>query len=313
MPTYTVLKLPGKAGDAQLTEHLLANWQAFLDWAMLQIGGFYSVNLTDTAPFGGNPSTLRLSDDNRFTTGTVWDAYKKNWVWETNVEYSPQPISISGIYVNNAFLPLNSSLYNIDYPRGRVVFNSPLASNSIVQVEYSYKMYSFDRSDVQWFQNLTEGTFRRDDPQFTAFGSGIWSTYPESRAQLPAVIIEPVPKRSWLGKGLGGGQWIYTDVVFHVVAETPYERNNMLDILTYQNEKRWFMFDLNAASRSGLYPLDRNGFLVNPSSTYPYLLQVCPWRATIIRGSTAQQFSQHSQGLYNGIARLTLETDFPEL
>lgn len=313
MPTYTTLKLPGQAGDAQLSEHLLSNFQMFLDWGMLNIGGFYNIHLGDTAPFGGNPSTLRLSDDNRFTKGTVWEGYKKNWVWETGIEYAVNPISISGIYVNNVFLPQNSSVYNIDYPRGRIVFTSPLATNSNVQVEYSYKMYSFDRSDTQWFQNLTEGTFRRDDPQFTAYGSGIWSTYPESRAQLPAVVIEPVPKRSWLGKGLGGGQWIYTDIVFHVVAETPYERNNMLDILTYQNEKRWFMFDLNKASRAGAYPLDRKGFLVNPNATYPQLLANYPWRATIIRGSTAQQFSQHSQGLYNGVVRLVLEVDFPEL
>ncbi len=313
MQSYLLLKLPGQAGDAQLSEHLLSNLQAFLDWGMLNIGGFYNVHLTDTASFGGNPSTLRLSDDNRFTKGTVWDAYKKNWVWETGTEYSVSPISISGIYVNSVFLPQNSAVYSVDYPRGRVVFTSPINLTSTVQVEYSYKMYSFERSDVQWFQQLTEGTFRRDDPQFQSYGSGLWSTYPESRAQLPAVVIEPVPKRSWLGKGLGGGQWIYTDVVFHVIAETPYDRNNMLDILTYQNEKRWFMFDLNKTSRASVYPLNRNGFLVNPSSTYPNLLANYPWRATIIRGSTAQQFSQHAQGLYNGIARWTLEVDFAEL
>ncbi len=280
---------------------------------MLGVGGFYNVHLTDTGPFGGNPSTLRLSDDNRFPRGAAWDGFRKNWVWEQGIEFSSQPISISGIYLNTLFLPLNSAVYSIDYSRGRVLFTSPIATSSIVQVEYSYKMYNFYSSDVQWFQQLTEGTFRQDDPQFSAYGSGIWTTYPESRVQLPAVVIEPFPKRTWLGKGLGGGQWIYTDVLFHVIAENPYERNNMLDILTYQNEKKWFLFDKNRMHQSGIFPLNRNGVLVNPSSTYPWLIQTYPWRSAIIRNTTALQLSNNSQSLYKGVARWTLEVEFPEL
>jgi len=314
MPIWTQLKLPGQIGSAQLTDQLQTNLTAFLDWALLGIGGFLNVTLDNTAPFGGNPSTLRLSDDFRYPKGMVWDGFKTNWVWETNTDYNPQPIQISGIYINNTFYPTGvNAAYNIDYPDGRIFFNSPIATNSVVQVEYSYKYFNIYPASVQWFQQLTERTFRIDDPQFNQYGSGIWSTFPVSRAQLPAIVIEPVPRRTWLGKGLGGGQWIYTDVLFHVFAEDPYTRNNMVDILTYQNEKKFFFFDKNITAQSGAFPLSPSGFLVNPNSTYPNLVNSFLWRYCIIRNTTAYNMNNEPQSIYRGISRWTMEVDMPEI
>lgn len=313
MPDFTALKGGGSIGDQRLTQQLTSNFVSFLDWGLLNLGGFFNVYLTDIAPYGGNPSTLRLSDDTRYARGRVWDSFKTNWVWEQGIEYSQQPINISGIYVNSIFLPLDSSVYNINYPQGRVIFTNPIASNSTVQVEYSFKYYNVYPASVQWFNQLTRGTFRRDDTQFNQSGSGIWTEFPESRTQLPAIVVESYPKRDWKGKQLGGGQWIYTDILFHIFAETSDGRDNVLDLLTYQNEKKFYMWNKNAVANSGAYPLNAYGYLVNPQSIYPNLINDYLWRYVIIRDTTAQQLQDEPMSVYRGIVRMTIEVDFPEI
>jgi hypothetical protein len=310
---WTRLKTPGLVGDDQLCEHIQNNVAAFLDWGFLGLGSHVDVYLNSQAPYGGNPSTLRLSDDVRYPKGLVWEGFRQNWVWEQGID-GPQAINISGIYVNGSFVPNNSSVFNIDYPRGRVVFNSPISSASTVQVEYSYKLYNFYPANVQWFVNLMQGSLRLDDLQFNQYGSGIWSVSPSNRAQLPAVVVEAVPTQYHRGKGLGGGTWYYPNVLFHVFATTPTQRNNAVDIISFQTEKRFFFFDQNAASRSGVYPLNQYGFLVNPSSNYPFLVNNFLDRAAIIYETTTQQLKNESQCIYTGLVRWSnFEVDYPEV
>ncbi len=316
MPEYTSLKSVGQIGDVQLTEHLQSNICSFLDWGLMNLGGYFNVYLNTTQPYGGNPSTLRLSDDPRYYKGTVWDSFKTNWCWEQGIDGSNQPINISGVYVNGQFYPVGTSGqfgYNIAYTHGRVIFNNPLPSNSKVQVEYSYKFYNVYPANIQWFKELMKGSFRIDDPQFNFFGSGLWTIFPESRAQLPAVVVESVPRREHVGKQLGGGQWIYQDMLFHIMAETPEQRNNIVDILTYQSEKRFFMYDKNAMNRSGVYPLNQFGYLVNPSSTYPFLVNNYLYTDVIIRKTTSQEQDNVAQSIYRGSCRWYLEVDSPSI
>jgi hypothetical protein len=314
---YTRFKTPGVAGDSQLTDQLRSNLHAFFDYALMQMGYFVSVTTGTFLAYGGpSPSILRLSDDTRYLPGTVWDGFKTNWVWETSTDFPSQPIQISGIYINGQFVPNGASgayAFNISYPLGRVIFNVAVPTNTVVQVNYSYKYYNIYADTVDWFKQITYGLGRIDDPQFNMYGSGIWTTMPESRAQLPAVVIEPVPRRKWLGMGLGGGTWLYTDVLLHVFAETAPDRDNLIDIFTYQNEKRFFMFDKNQMHASGAFPLNRYGFLVNPQSIYPYLLTTYPWRSIIVRDALATALRNNPQSFYFGSARWNLEISFPEL
>ncbi len=316
MADFTSLKTPGLVGDSQLTVQLEGNITAFLDWALLGLGGFYNVRLNSAQAYGGNPSKLRLGDDRRFPRGMVWDGFRNNWIWETNVEGAAQPISISGVYVNSNFYPtgtVGAYSFNVDYPRGRVVFDSPIPHNSVVQMEYSYKLYDVCPASVQWFKSLMQGTYRLDDMQFNAFGSGLWNILPESRAQLPAIVVESVPRRNSVGYQLGGGQWIFTNVYFHVMAAVEPMRDNIIDILTYQQEKKFFFFDKSMVARSGMYPLNASGFLVNPQSTYPYLVNNFMWRYAIINDITSEQLADNSQSVFRGVAKWKLQVEFPEI
>ncbi len=316
MPEFTALKTMGRAGDSQLTDQLQSNLVAFLDWSLLGLGGFFNVRLNTVLPFSGSPSTLRPSDDFRYVRGRAWDSFKTNWIWESNTEYDTQPIQISGIYANGVFLPLNTpvpSSYIVNYPLGRIVFDQPIDTRTVVRVEYSYRAFNTYGASVGWFRQLTKNTFRRDSPEFSFSGSGAWSTFPDSRAQLPAIVVEPVSNLNWRGKQLGGGQYLHTDVLFHVFAETAFDRNNLLDLLSYQNDKRFYLFDKNQMARSGVFPLAANGSLVNPSSTYPFLVGNYLWRSAFISDTNKQSISDDSFGVYCGVCRMTFEVDCWEL
>lgn len=307
---YFRLKMPNSTliGDLQLTGHLQDNLCTFLDWSLLGLGNFYSAYLGTNMPYGGNPATLRLSEDPRYTQGCVWEGFRQNWVWENNPDSPVQPINISGIYVNGNFMPTGTN-YNISYPQGRVIFNNAIPTNSVVQVEHSYRYYNIYPANVQWFRNIMQGSLRLDDLQFSQYGSGIWSILPESRVQLPAVVIESLPDRQSYGKGLGGGQFLTQQVLFHVFGQTPDSRNNMLDILTYQSEKRFFMYDKNACARSGVYPLNQYGYLVNQSYNFPYLVNNFLYTAAIIYGTSATPSDSDSQNIFTGSVRWTMELD----
>lgn len=311
MPDYTNLKIPGSAGDAQLTDQLRSNVCMFLDWALLNMGYFMNATTgTFYPPYGISPSKLRPSDDFRWPSGIVWDAPKTNWCWENGIEFSSQPIQVTGVYINGN---LNTSGYNINYPLGRVVFNNPVNVNSNIQVEYSYKYYNIYPDTVQWFKQLTQGTWKLNDPQFNSQGSGIWSIFPDSRSQLPAIVVEISPRLKHSPLGLGGGQWIWKDVLVHVFSETDYDRDNLIDILSYQSDKRVFLFDKNIMSKSGVFPLNAYGYLINPSSTYPNLINNYVWRDLYIQDVDIQTIQNNPQSIFYGVAKWTAKVNMPDI
>lgn len=310
MPDYTTLAIPGKAGSSQITDQLRSNMCMFIDWAFLSLGYYMNVNLSTQYPYGGYPSKLRLSNDSRYRAGTTWDGFKNNWIWEQNIEFDNQPIAISGIYVNNNFLPLNNN-YSINYPLGRIVFDTPISTKSTVQVEYSYKYYNVYPNTVEWFRELTEGTWRVDDPQFQTTDSGLWSTFPDSRSQLPAIVVEVSPTVKAEPYGLGGGQWISKDVLFHCFSETAYDRDNFVDVMSYQKWKTAFIIDKNEMSRSGVFPLNAYGVLVNPSSTYPYLVSNFTWAYYYVSDVSVQRTDNNPQSIYYGVVRWTCKINAP--
>jgi hypothetical protein len=308
---FTSLKTPGtQIGDSQLTGQLRTNICAFLDWALLGLGGFYNVYLGTTLPYGGNPSTLRLSDDPRYPSGQVWDGYKTNWIWENNIENTTQPIQISGVWINGNFLPNNHigiSGFNINYPAGRVFFNSPIPTNSTVQVEYSWRAYNVYPDNIQWFKQLQQGTSRLDNPQWSYQGSGIWSIFPESRAQLPAIVVEPIPTRTHTGYQLGGGQWLNNRITFWVLSNTETQRDSILDILTYQADRTFYLFDINRIQSSGQLPLNQWGHLINSSSTYPYLINNYLWVYALLNECPSQKLSNNAQSIFWGVAHWDIQ------
>lgn len=301
-------------GYAHITDQLNNNIVSLVDYGLLCLGGFMTVNFNQSYAYGGNHSSLRLSNDSRYTRGRVWESARSNWVWEQNIEYGQQPISISGIYVNNVFIPNNSGYY-IDYPKGRVVFDQAISATSTVSLEYSYRYYNVYNSKVPFFQYLMNDSFSQSSPEYTQYGSGAWSIFSDSRAQLPAIFPYVVDRRKWEPKQLGGGTYCIQDIIFYCFAESETDRDKIIDILSSQEEKKIFFYDKNLINAATGYPLNFSGKLVNEDyKNYVDLVNSFLWAdAVIIKSSVEDKNDKDAPNLYRGVAKWSLSIDLPNV
>jgi hypothetical protein len=304
--------------DATLNNELQDNILEFLDWGLLEKGNYFNVDFGETSPNGFDYSKLRPSSDDNLAAGKVWEGFRENWVWQSGVNYSPAPIvgtshtqpGISGVYVNNTFYPSNTAgtyAHYVDYYNGRIVFDSAIPTGSTVQVEHSYKwinvMYA---NEVPWIQDVQYRTYDMTS-EFFINGKGKWDRPPDARIQLPAIAIEVVPRRSMKGYQLGGGQWVYTDILFHCIAENESVRNKLVDIVSLQNDKTIFKFDSNLIAASGDFPIDYRGTPVSGALRYPDLVNAHYGGRIRFIDSSVQGMDTVNSNFYAGIVKLTTE------
>lgn len=314
MPTYSQLKGVHEIGNSLLSDQLESNLVEFFSWGLLGIGAFFNVNMPQSGAYGGSQHRLRVCDDPYYTRGMVWEGFRSNWVWESGVEYTYQPIAISGIYVNNVFYSTATTgtyTYQINYPLGRVVFSNAVSPSSVA-LSYSFKYINVYPANTEWFKEVMPNSFRVDDPEFNQYGSGLWNTLSQNRVQLPAIIVEPTPRRRYEAYEIGSDRHrIYQDVLFHVIAETSFERNNLSDIVGYQMEKTICLFDKNAMRDANMFPLN-NGYLAPSALTYPNLVLNYRWRLGQFTGMSIDSYDDGVPGLYRSIVRATLAVDTPD-
>lgn len=318
MPTHTEFKGIEDISKASLNAQLEANVVSFINWGMLEIGGFGNVTTTASGAYGGNQSTLSLMKDPRYTNGQVWQGFRQNWVYESGIQWATQPINISGVYVNGTFYPSDTTgtyKHFVDYPQGRVIFDSPISTTATVKVEYSYKYVNVVDAETPWFRTVQQRSYRLDDSQFRAAGSGEWAAISENRVQLPVVIVEIDTTRNFSPYQLGDGQYVKQNVNLHVIAETPFDRNQLIDILSLQNEKTILMYDRNTVRDSGLMPLDYRGALVSGARTYPDLVRdegvYTYWRKLRFRDTKVMPLRCGS--LYGATVKTTCEVIMTEI
>jgi hypothetical protein len=305
--------------DFTLNDQIEDNIIMFFNWGLLQIGAFSTVRYHKTTPVGKDMSRLRPVEDPNYQRGQVWEAFKNDWVWESGVEFAYQPIQVSGVYINGTFYSGNHPTYGhkVNYPLGRILFNSVLPLNTVVNVEYTYRNYTFQSADVPWFRQIMFNAFSVTEDNFQLYGSGVWSVLSEDRVQLPAIIVETVPKRTFKPMALGGGQIIYQDVMFHVFTENPWDRKKIIDAISLQNDKTIVMFDKNIMASQDRYPLDYYGSVNQGAITYPVM--VLPsgqggfaWKKLRFMGMTTSE-SVAAPPLYQAAVRATCEIYFGEI
>lgn len=307
--SFTTLKGIDKFSDKTMSEIVSDNLVEFLDWGLLDKGAFYNVRIPTSGVYGADRSILRPSNDARFS-GKVWEAANKNWVWQSGIN----SIEVSGIFVNNTFYSKNTVgafAYYIDYPNGRIVFNSAIASNSTVKVEYSYKIVEVaDIKKNGFFSHLQSQAFR-NDKGFTS-NSGEWNLIPETRLQLPSIAVEVPPISSTKPYSLGtGARYGYINVKFHVFGDSQSVCRKIADILVDQKEKSIFLFDSNEIAESGAYPLTYRGDLSSNPLTYPQLLEEDKYRwrkAALVETEGPVNITQIHPNVYHGTVKCTVET-----
>jgi len=209
--------------------------------------------------------------DPRCNNGQVWEAYRQDWIWQSGLSQAPeQPIQISGVYVNNTFLPRGSG-YHINYKNGQVIFDNPISTTSIVKLEYAHKWVSVvGAAEVPWFRNEQTRSYQTTDSNFIA-NSGAWNELAETRLQLPLIAVEVVDK-TYAGYELGGGQWSRSQVILHILAENAQTAKHIASILSEQNESTIFVYDPDLLISQNKFPLDYRGDKTDTPLCYPALI-----------------------------------------
>jgi len=261
-----------------LEQSLKTNLVSFLEWGFLNIGGFANIRAGSSGN-GVSLSRLRPVQHPNYADGKVWEAFRGNWVWETGLTYSQQPIGISGVFINGAFHPngeVGNYAFRLNYPLGYVIFASSLPLDSQLNIEFSYKKVTVQGDNVPWFRELMNNSYRPDAPSFNQFGSGSWNSLATNRLQYPAVIVEVAPQTSFTPAAIGGHFYRDQDVIFHMFAENPGDGGKLRDIIKAQENKTIYLFDVDMVNASGRYGLNMNGS-INPSAyMYPELLNPPP-------------------------------------
>jgi len=381
-------------GNVLLMNELENNLKSFFDWAMLQgVGAWQDVDMSVSDVYTGDFSVLRAVKDGSYTDGQVWQGARKDWVWETgvnyvvpketgevyqvswfaggyhqinmttdpslivqsgdvlriagtsntglNTDYSVFNVVQTGVY--NAYSNATSGVdagggtyqvlknpqpvqvkvdgvvnteYYINYPLGQVVFNTPVATSSTVQASYSYRYVQIYNADsLPWWQELQFTSLRADDTHFTQTGDyGEWSIGGQHRIQLPAIIIEAIPRGTSKGYQLGDGALVVNqDVLFHVLAEDRFTRNNLLDACRLQNHKTIWLYNSNNVSAANGFPLDYRGMKVG-NNMYPDLVDSdgYRWEKCYFNNAVVSAMETPNPKLYAGVVRITTEIIFRE-
>lgn len=311
----TTLKGVNSLADTDLSQLLSANFIMFLDWGLLDKGGFASVRLGDSNIHSADRSKLRLSDDPDYSAGRVWETFHQNLVWESGVSVANQPINISGVYVNNSFKPTSGTgpyAHHVEYTTGRVVFDSGIATSSTVKMEYSYKTISV--VEAKDYPLLREVQFRIGDPYsngFTQTGSGEYNKSPNNRISLPLIGVEVTPRVSSTPHEMGSAAArTHTTILLHVLGENDSIVKKLVSILTKQKENTIWLLDMDMMARSGAFPLDYLGVKSANPQIYPSLANENGYRyyKTYILEAQGTNGDWVSNNLYHGVTQLTTET-----
>lgn len=301
--------------DSTLSTILIDNFIKFYDWGFINAGGYFNIQSPASGMYGGNKHLLKPVSDPAYADNQVWQTYRQNFVWETGISRTTQPISISGITRNGTFLPFSynatsgyyvGSGYRVDYPNGRVIFNSPIPATSVVSMNYSHKWVKVDRAEgVPFFRQIQQRSFRLDQNFLT--GSGDWVQIGPTRVQLPAVFIESPVKIEYSPYQLGGGQWAKTDMLAHVLTENSSTCVDLLNVISYQNDRNINLFNLNSVYNSGDFAVNYRGDLVNKSKSYPNLVDNHFYGRCRIYDTVINNPTQLTYNLYLGTARFSTE------
>jgi len=315
---YTKFNKVSDIGTTLLNSELEQNLKWYIDWGMLAIGGFSNVSRPTSGAYGGDYSTLRAVEDPSYTNGQIWETARKDWVWETGNLYSGGgseygATQISGVYVDDIYHTTGDPTFghHYDYPNGRVVFDSAIDTSSTVTMDYAYRnVQAYIANDAPWWDELQYDSLRVDDPSYQVAGSGAWGILANHRVQMPAIVIETVARRRMTPYQMGDtSQFVKQDVVFHVVAENRWWRNQLVDILSFQKDSQIWLFNSNTVAESGVYPLDYRGMVVSSPKNYDDIVETPQYRYLLARLTDVviTEMDSYTQRLHEGTVRATFE------
>lgn len=298
-------------GDNYLIQQLEDNIKSFLDYGFLNIGGFINVNIPTTGLYGGIFSDLKTVNEPGYKIGQVWQAFRKDWIYETGITYnSISPLNFSGLYINDVFYtaPTGSGnySYSVNYPLGQIIFDKVVPSSAKIKANYSYRWCQVYKSSStpQW-QELQERTYQ-PSPQIDIKSSGDYALSASHRIQMPAIVIEPVARSFYKPYQLGATDFVIDqDILLHVFTENSADNYRIVDILRLQKDKTIIMYDIKKVVNSGVYPLNYNGSINLSGYCYGSLLNNFRWNLCYFKDFSVINIENSNKNLYWCTLRVT--------
>jgi len=316
MPVSEINKLKGVSqhfGYSNISNILETNLKFHYDWHLLKIGGWIDVLVGGGAFRPGDPSQLRMVNDLNHPAGTVWQGRRKDWVWETDVDYidvngdEQNPVTVGTPVVNGVSTAIP---YKVNYQEGTIIFDSPITPNSVVQVQHAYRsVQTYVGSKCAWWQEFQYHSMKTDNNQFLKFDQGNWSINSHKRVQMPSVVIKVVPRGTAGGYELGSHSLdVNREIMFHILTEDDNMMNNLMDIFNLQTDKSIWLFNINKIIEDNQYPLDSNGDLVN-SNVYPdFIEEEYRYIKTRMENSRISNIEQIHPNLFESVVQTTFSS-----
>jgi len=298
-------------GQKSVISSLEHNIKDFLNYSFLKIGGFIDVTITTQGIAGGDFSTLKPAYSPSCPSGTVWEAPRKDWIFENEINHEDRfPITVQGVYINNDFIPgpdgTSDIGYYINYRDGQIVFNKPVKLLSKVNMSYSYRfIQTYTANESVWFKELQKWSY---DPTI-ANKNGGQSLMAEHKVQMPCIIVETIPRTFQEPYQLGDTSNIISqDLLLHVYTENPIHRNSIIDTLILQKDMQSFLYDIDMVNKDQVFSLLPNGSVNINRLNYDQLLNDDRYQRNVfyISAATTSELNTISSNLYNGVVRWTL-------
>jgi len=91
---------------------------------------------------------------------------------------------------------------------------------------------------------------------------------------MPTIGIELSDRKGYKPFQLGGGQFVYQDVIFYIFAEKKHERDKLINIISNQNDISIYIPNIALMKESSQFPvdIDLKGIPVNNRKQYPEII-----------------------------------------
>jgi hypothetical protein len=195
--------------------------------------------------------------------GKVYQSAFRNWVYESGVQLNsylaglnwPSPIRASGVYVDGRFCPTDpndpafdpSCSHKIDYINGRVIFDSIMPQTAVVHADFAFKEV-FVTTASKFNNQLVNGVLETKFTTNPRTSSQL--IYPSGSSKImpyPIVFIED-RSRDFDAYQLGDRSLIVNDeMVYHIYALDESTRDNLIDLISFDERKRIPLIDFNVA------------------------------------------------------------------
>lgn len=300
-------------GHNYLINQLEDNLKSFLDWGFLHIGGFINIDIPTSGLYGGNFSQLKSTSQPGYKDGQVWQSFKKDWVWETGIEYNNySPINFSGINIGSGFYaaPTGSGNYGytVNYPLGQIIFDRAVNSTTNISASYSYRWCQvYKGSNTPQWKELQALSYQ-PTPSINYKASGEYNIGASHRVQMPAIIIEPIARSYSQPWQLGAADFaIDQDILLHVFTENANDNHRIVDILRLQKDKTIKLYDTNKIVQSGVFPLKYNGSINISGIAYDTLIDQYYWNLCFFKEISVLSMESSNKNLYWCTLRLTAQ------